>query len=180
MRKPSIALLLAAVSLSVLAADEKKIYKYTDENGVTHYTETKPNDNYEEADLPQLSVVPSIAPKPASVSSTTADDDEGSSEVAEVKEFKLLSPADQQNLWGTGLKLTARTTALTEAQKQLYQIQFVIDGKAQTPTNSSEQTFENIFRGEHQLQARLLNKQTSDVVKQTPTITFYMHQNTKK
>ena len=41
------------------AEEEKKIYKYTDENGVTHYTETKPNDDYKEADLPPLSIISS-------------------------------------------------------------------------------------------------------------------------
>ena len=47
------------ISSWAMAEEKKKIYKYTDENGVTHYTETKPNDNYEEADLPELSIIPS-------------------------------------------------------------------------------------------------------------------------
>jgi hypothetical protein len=178
MNQPILIILLLAASISVAAAEEKKIYKYTDENGVTHYSETKPNDNYEEADLPELSVVPSITPRPAAAAD--GDDAEATAESLAVTNFELLAPTDQQNLWGTGLKLNASVTALTEAQQQVYLVQFVIDGQAQKAASSSRQTFENIYRGTHTLQARLLNKQTSQVIKQTPTITFYMHQNSKK
>lgn len=179
MNRTILTLILVAATLTVAASEKKKIYKYTDENGVTHYTETKPNDNYEEADLPELSVVPSLKINNTPTASTSTDEDEDREPVT-VTEFKLLSPTNEENLWGTGLQIKAQSTELTEAQKQLYLVQFVIDGQPQIPASSSTQTFQNIYRGAHQLQARLLNKQTQQVIKQTPTITFFMHQNSKK
>lgn len=169
---------LVFLSLCCLAEEKKKIYKYTDENGVTHYSETKPNENYEEADLPALSIVPS-----APVKATTDNNGESITEAddpSKVVNFEIVSPGDEQNLWGTGLKLTAKVTPLTEAQQQIFQVQFVLDGKKQKPSNQTTQVFENVYRGEHRLQANLLNKFTQKVVKKSKEITFFMHQNTKK
>jgi hypothetical protein len=169
---------LVSFSLNSFAEDKKKIYKYTDENGVTHYTETKPNENYEEADLPQLSIVPSAPIKSTSTSvDNSVTDDKDSTEVTE---FEILAPNNEQNLWGTGLKLTAKVTPLTAAQQELYQVQFVIDGKKQQASDQTTQVFENIYRGEHKIQALLVNKYTRKEVKKSKPVTFYMHQSTKK
>lgn len=165
-------------SLGAQAEEKKKIYKYTDENGVTHYTETKPNENYEEADLPELTIVPSVPIKDKTTSensSATVHDDPNT-----VKVFEIVSPSNEQNLWGTGLQLTAKVTPLTAAQQERYQVQFVIDGNKQKASDKTTQVFENIYRGEHKLQALLLNKYTQNEVKKSKTITFYMHQSTKK
>ena len=158
------------------AEEKKKIYKYTDENGVTHYRETKPNENYEEADLPALSIVPSMPVKNTPPSNSTTN-----TEVQEEEfKFKLVAPVDDQNIWGTGLKLTAQATPLTEAMQSTYQIQFVIDGKKHPPSHKSTQEFENIHRGEHTIQALMIRKGSGEVVRKSKTVTFYMHQNTKK
>ncbi|MCB1584437.1 MAG: DUF4124 domain-containing protein [Xanthomonadales bacterium] len=158
------------------AEEKKKIYKYTDENGVTHYAETKPDENYEEADLPALSIVPS-----APIKNTPPSNNTTNTAVQEQKfKFKLVAPVDEQNIWGTGQKLTAKTTPLSEAQQSIYQIQFVIDGKKYPPSHHSTQDFENIDRGEHKIQALMIKKDTGAEVKKSKTVTFYMHQNTKK
>ncbi len=160
------------------AQEEKKIYKYTDKNGVTHYTETKPSEDYEEADLPQLSVVPS-----APVRSTTNNTDnevEAEKDSGEVQKFELLQPVKEQNLWGTGGRLTAKVSPLTDAQKVKYRVQFIIDGKKQEPADETTQVFENIYRGEHTVQGLLVNRFNQKVLRKTEKVTFYMHQNSKK
>ncbi len=95
-------------------------------------------------------------------------------------QFTLISPAAEQNIWGTGLKLTAKATPLSESQQGIYQIQFVIDGKKHPPSNQSTQEFENIHRGEHKIQALMIERDTGVAVRKSKTVTFYMHQNTKK
>ncbi|WP_223786767.1 DUF4124 domain-containing protein [Marinicella meishanensis] len=172
-------LLLAAwlLSTGAQAKEEKKIYKYTDENGVTHYTETKPNDNYEEADLPELSVVPA---RPADTYSNTTTSDAEPVDPAEVPKFEILEPSQEQNLWGTGGKVTVSVPELTEAQSFRYQVQVVLDGEKQKPDDSSSQTFSNISRGEHQVQALLVERLTNKVKKKSQVVTFFMHQNSKK
>lgn len=167
---------LVFLTLGIHAEEKKKIYKYTDENGVTHYTETKPNENYEEADLPALSIVPSTPVTNEPSKATTVE-----SEVSEEKfEFSLISPVADENIWGTGLKLTAKATPLTEMQLTTYQIQFVIDGKKQKPSSKSTQEFDNIFRGEHTIQALMVRRDTGASVRKSKKVTFFMHQNSKK
>jgi hypothetical protein len=178
MIKTNLFLVSLLLTMAVTAKEEKKIYKYTDENGVTHYTETKPNDNYEEADLPELSVVPSRPADSYSSTSTSADGDVV--DPAEVPEFEILEPSQEQNLWGTGGKVTVTVPELTEAQSFRYQVQVVLDGKKQKPSDSSTQTFSNIVRGEHQVQALLVERVSYKVKKKSQIVTFYMHQNSKK
>ncbi len=178
MKKAWILLGLAVASTGVLAAEEKKIYKYTDENGVTHYSETKPNDNYKEADLPKLSIIPS-----APVTTSTATDSTSSDEVidpAEVADFEIIEPVNEQNLWGTGGKLKVSVGPLNEQQQLRYQVQFVLDGKKQKPNDATTQEFSGIYRGEHKVQALLVDRLSNKVMKKSKTITFFMHQNSKK
>lgn len=170
---------LMAVFSVAQAEEKKKIYKYTDENGVTHYTETKPNDNYEEADLPALSVVPSAPINDTSNTNSNAKSGEQADPSA-VEEFAIIEPVNEQNIWGTGGKLTAKVGSLTAAQQANYQVQFIVDGKKNKPADDTTQVFENIYRGEHTVQALLINRYNKKVIKKSQTVTFYMHQNSKK
>lgn len=170
-------ILLLVFGTQANTQEEKKIYKYTDKNGVTHYTETKPSEDYEEADLPQISVVPSTPVRPARQKSQQETEEKDPSVV---QKFEMLSPVKEQNLWGTGGKLTAKVSALTEAQKQIYQVQFIINGTKQNPADETTQVFENIYRGEHTVQAQLVNRFTNKVIEKTKVVTFFMHQNSKK
>lgn len=178
MKTTTLILILMSTFVGAQAEEEKKIYKYTDENGVTHYTETKPNDDYKEADLPPLSIISSTPV----TSNSTIEDSSNYKEVdlTAVSSFKLIEPVNEQNLWGTGGKLTAKVEGLTEAQAQKYQIQFVIDGIKNKPADTSTQVFSDIYRGQHTVQALLVDKQTGEVSKKTETVTFFMHQNSKK
>lgn len=179
MKKTCLCLATLLLSMGVVAKEEKKIYKYTDENGVTHYTETKPNENYEEADLPELSVVPARPTDSHSGTSSSGGEAE-SVDPAEVAKFEILEPSQEQNLWGTGGKVTVSVPELTEAQSLRYQVQMVLDGQKQEPSDSSTQTFSNIARGEHQVQALLVERMTNKVKKKSQVVTYFMHQNSKK
>ena len=177
MKKAWILLGLILASAVVLAEEEKKIYKYTDENGVTHYSETKPNDNYKEADLPKLSIIPSA---PITTTTTSSTSSEEPIDPSEVMDFEIIEPVHEQNLWGTGGKLKVSVGALNEQQQMRYQVQFVLDGKKQKPSDASTQEFGGIYRGEHKVQALLVERLTNKVKKKSKTITFFMHQNSKK
>jgi len=159
-------------------AEVKKIYKYTDEEGVTHYSETKLNDNYKEADLPDLTIVPSTPVKNDPVSGNDAGDEKV--DPTEVAAFTITKPVKDENLWGTGGKLTASVSPLTAAQQEIYQVQFIIDGEKNKPADGSTQVFEGIYRGEHQVQALLINRFNNKVIKKSQSVTFFMHQNSKK
>ncbi len=122
--------------------------------------------------------MPSTPVRPTSSSSNDVSVEE--QDPSKVQKFELISPVKEQNLWGTGGKLTASVSALTEAQKQKYQVQFIINGIKQEPSDETTQVFENIFRGEHKVQALLINRYSQKVITKTDSVTFFMHQNSKK
>lgn len=170
--------LLTAFS-AVQAKEKKTMYKYTDEDGVTHYSEIKKNDQYEEADLPELTIVPSTPIKNTTDSNNNNNnDDEVDPSVVET--FTITSPTPNENLWGTGRKLTASVEPLTAAQQANYQVQFILDGQKQKAADSSTQVFTDINRGEHTVQAQLINRFNKKVIKESETVTYFMHQNSKK
>ena len=76
--------------------------------------------------------------------------------------------------------MTAQVNEIAVALMEVNQVQFIIDGKKQPPADGLTQVFDGIFRGEHTLKARVINKYNKKVIKESKTITFYMHQNSKK
>ena len=95
-------------------------------------------------------------------------------------ELTIVQPAHEENLWGTGGKVTAQVNEIAVALMEVNQVQCIIDGKKQPPADGLTQVFDGIFRGEHTLKARVINKYNKKVIKESKTITFYMHQNSKK
>ncbi|MCX7545928.1 DUF4124 domain-containing protein [Marinicella gelatinilytica] len=163
--------------LNVALAADKTIYKYTDEHGVTHYSETKLNDNYKEADLPKLSVVESV---PSSSNTTSQSSAEEPMDTGNDTDIHLIAPQAGENIWGSGGDLTVAVAPLSEIQKQKYKIQFVLNNEKTTPDDQTSHTFKLVPRGEHQVQALLITRGQYAVAGQTSQITVYMHQASKK
>jgi len=163
--------------LNVSLAAEKTIYKYTDESGVTHYSETKLNDNYKPVDLPSLSVVESVKP---SVSQRTTNNEVSREELVDETKITLTKPVAGENIWGSGGKLEVEVAPLSELQQQKYRIQFVMDDKKSEPSDVTSHVFELVDRGSHQVQALLISRGQYKVAGESDKITVYMHQASKK
>lgn len=169
----------SVMGFSAMAA-EPSLYKYTDENGVTHYSQSKLDDRYEPVASAPVTVVPSVEVKKRP--SRTSDTDEASEEVTfqeMVDAVKLTKPQPEENIWGTGLKLTA-SMQVDPLLLETHDVQYVIDGKSMPANRKATQTFENIYRGEHNIYGQLVMKGSSRITKKTKKITFYMHQASKK
>ena len=165
-------------TVTSVAAAEKTIYKYTDEHGVTHYSEKKLNDNYKEADLPELSVVESVPPSPDANTQSSANVEPMAA--GSDTDISLIKPQPKENLWGTGGDLDVTVTPLSEMQKQKYQIQFALNSEKTPPGDEASHTFKLVPRGTHQVQAFLVTRGQHAVVGKTDKITVYMHQASKK
>lgn len=159
------------------AANAGKIYKYVDENGVTHYSDRQPEEEYQEANPPELSIIPST---PVQKETTKVTETETPIEEQEniLKSFKITQPTAGQHLWGTAQQVTASVYLPNNAGG--YQVQFVIDGKPQAIDSQATQTFSEIHRGEHQIQARLIDALSGKTLTQSQTVTFFMQQHAKK
>ncbi len=166
------------IGLNGALAAEKTIYKYTDEHGVTHYSEKKLNDNYKKADLPELSVVESVPPSPDANTQSSANEEPMAA--GSDTDITLIKPQPKENLWGTGGDLAVAVTPLSEAQKQKYQIQFALNSDKTPPGDEASHTFKLVPRGTHQVQAFLVTRGQNAVVGKTDKITVYMHQASKK
>ena len=183
MKKTYLLLILGMMSVGeVKATEEKKIYKYTDENGVTHYTDKKPDDKYQEAgDLPELMVVPPAQNTQPSSRPSRAERKarEAAKKAGDYSGFRIVSPEPEENLWGTGGTVTAAVD-FTGTLLPTHRVQFIVDGKKQPPKEEKTQAIEGIIRGEHTLRGAIVTADGRDVIRQTETIIFYMHQNSVK
>jgi len=164
--------------LNVALAADKTIYKYTDEHGVTHYSEKKLNDHYKKVDLPPLSVVESTPASPDTSRQTLSDEDPMAA--GSDTDISLTAPQPSENIWGSGGDLRVAVSPLSEIQKQKYQIQFMLNDQKTTPGDEASHTFKLVPRGTHQVQAFLITRGQNAVVGKTDKITVYMHQASKK
>lgn len=168
--------MLLILPLAFTAANAGKIYKYVDEDGVTHYSDRQPDDKYQEARPPELSIVPSTPVKKTTAEQPKTEPEEEQEQ--NLEDFKIIRPTEGQHLWGTAQKVTAAVHLPKNAGG--YKVQFIIDGKPQTIGHKASQTFSEIQRGEHKIQARLIDALSGNTVVQSQTVTFFMHQYAKK
>lgn len=160
-------------------AAETTLYKYTDSDGVTHYSQTKIDDRYEAIKTPPVSVVPSQLKTAPSPSTQSLDEEPELSPKELIKSFKLTKPKADENLWGTGLTVTA-SVHVEAPLLEIYDVQYVLDGKAKPANSRATQKFTDVFRGEHKIYGQLVEKGSNRVIKKTKEVTFYIHQHSKK
>lgn len=173
----TLALLLAGVA-PAQAAD---IYKTVDENGNVVYTDRPPEPGAEPLTLRELSVVetPSYPSRKAA-----AGDSEGPEELTvnqlrqRYRDFRLVSPEPESNLWGTGNSATL-SWSTGEPLVNGMAVVYYLDGVAvMGPTQAPSFTSGQLDRGEHQASAQLLDI-NGNVVARTEPVTFYIMQNSR-
>ena len=88
--------------------------------------------------------------------------------------IELLSPADQETIWhdDNGLEVTV---AVKPALPQLARVAIILDGEEVATATSEVINIGIVFRGSHQISARLLSN-SGRVIAETPTITFHLRQ----
>lgn len=167
-------LLLGAILSTSVAS---KIYKYTDEEGNVHYTDSKPSEDAKEAKIKSISVVKSQSPAPVTNRKRLAHKNKFPEQRFE--NFSIATPKEGANLWGTGGNVLASVN-LSQELPPTYRIKFFLDGKPRGKVKSSTQLIADVERGEHTLYAQIIENQSRKVVKTTKKITFYIKQHSKK
>lgn len=155
-----------AFALGGVSAVSAEIYKTVDENGNVIYTDQKPTDEAKPLDLPELNVAEphKALPKPPAAV-----------DVAEAWQgFRLESPADQENVWGSGGSVTVRLSSEQELRNGM-NVVIYIDGTPHNARRSLQHTVDGISRGEHNLYAELQGR-GGRVLATTQQITFHMKQ----
>lgn len=145
-----------------------QIYKYTDANGNTAYSQQPPDDTISErVQLPALNSVP---PPPPSPSTPPAPKSRSSSAEQPYSVLEPANIADQQAVRANNGNLTVEVLMQPPLQPE-HRLRLLLDGQPYgQPTDAPHLQLVNIDRGEHNLAVQVLND--DQVVQQSQAITF--------
>jgi hypothetical protein len=170
-------LLMTAVS----PAGAKDIYKFVDANGQVIYTDRPPTPDSKPISLRELSVVeaPSYAQSRRESPDQATDDQPTMNELRFMyRDFKLVSPAPEQNFWGTGQVATIAWDAGAPLQQGMSVVYFVNGEAVSDPTTASTFNTEPMDRGEHTARVDLLGPDEQVIASAGP-VTFFVKQNSR-
>ena len=170
MQTRSIFILLGLLAAAGALAEA---YKWTDENGVVHYSD-RPQPGAEMVELETNSTRrPQAAARPASPAN--ANNASTAAEPAfSYQSLEIASPAPEETLWNIGGILNV-TLALTPALKEGHQVRVYFDGTPRTVQGSSFQ-IEEVHRGVHNLQAEVIDETGKLMIRSLPN-RLYVQQN---
>ncbi len=166
--------LALASAMPALATD---IYKTVDADGHTVYTDRPPSPDAKPISLRELSVVE--APSYARPAPRAQDDDSNADSAAALRQrygdFKLVSPAPDQNFWGTGNTATIAWDTDERLASGLGVI-FFVDGQAVTERmTAATYTTAPLDRGTHQARADLVDA-NDNVIATAGPVPFHIMQ----
>lgn len=162
----SLALVLLILAMPAVA----QIYKYTDANGNTAYSNQPPNGTRAEAvELPPLNSVPTVAPAPATPSAPQ-NQSQAQQNTAIYNVLELTDLPDGEALRANNGSFTVRVAIQPRLQSG-HLLQLVIDGQPYgQPTNIPRLQVMELDRGEHSLAVQVL--QGPQLIQQSQTITL--------
>ncbi len=161
--------------LLVASAALADAYKWTDEDGVVHYSD-RPEPGAESVDLGQATRSRPQSTRPAATSSSPGD--EASNAVAKPFSYTSLeisAPAPEETLWNIEGTLNV-SLALSPALQPNHQVRVYFDGVARTVEGTSFQ-LQEVYRGVHNIQAEVLDETGTLMIRSLPN-RFYVQQNT--
>lgn len=166
--------LLCAVSLGAGAAS---VYRTTDAQGNVVFTD-KPVENAERIDLEPLTVVPSaqIDPAPASVQrGEPADSPPVGQPFMPYSTFQIASPQDEATLQSGHGGNTQVVLDIDPDLRPDHRVRLLVDGEiSQSAMHTKAFMLTNLYRGEHVLQAELLDA-SGQVRHRSAPVTLYVH-----
>lgn len=145
------------------------IYKYTDENGTTYYSDKKPSSEISDEEVNTITIIESdkINPK----STWQRMDHKRKQQASNFEDFVIASPSDGSIFTVTDGNMLVMVNLNKELSSD-YRIKFYLDGMAHGKVKSSTQLIADIKEGPHTLYAEVINATTRQVIETTPEIQF--------
>ena len=175
--KRSLIIMLVTGALAASASADN-IYRTVDENGNTVYTDRQPTPDAKPIRLRELSVVEAVTYAPPASASTAQNALQDGMTVDQMRRryrgCRLVSPAPDQDYWGTGNIATLAWDA-GEPLMDGMQVIFYVDDVPSAPTRAAPYTTERLDRGLHQARAELLDRDNR-VIATTDAVPFNIHQ----
>ncbi len=167
--------ILALLGLFLATAAAADVWRWVDENGVVHFSDT-PVEGAEQIDVSEASRTTGArvftpAPRVAS------QDDEAPAEEEAFKyeSLSVASPGPEETLWNIEGTLNV-TLALSPPLQSGHQVRVYFDGNPQM-VNSTSFTLNEVWRGVHNIQAEVLDE-TGRLMIRSQTNRFYVQQST--
>jgi len=170
METRTILVLLGLLGATAAMADA---YKWTDEDGVVHYSD-RPHPGAQLIDISE----PNSSRSPARAnSSSTQGGDEAANGAAPTRydNFEVASPGAEETLWNIEGTLSV-TLSLSPALQPGHQVRVYFDGTPRLVSGTSF-SIDEVYRGVHNLQAEVLDE-TGTMMIRTRTNRFYVQQST--
>lgn len=170
MRTPACIALLALVAASAAPA---QVYRWVDEDGVVHYSDT-PHPGAEEIHLPDDEPpAPGSAFESLQRTLPTNGDQATQQQPAGYQSLQFIAPSPEETLWNIGGELTVRLD-VQPSLRPGHQVRVYFDGEPRQ-ANGLTVDLQEVWRGTHNLQAEVLNEQGQLMIRSDP-IRFYVQQ----
>jgi len=165
-------ILLGLLAVNAALADA---YKWTDEDGVVHYSD-RPEPGSERIDLgaatrsgPRSPAAAAPGPSPGEEASNAGD------KPFAYTSLEISAPAPEETLWNIEGILNV-SLALNPALQPNHEVRVYFDGVARTVEGTNFQ-LEEVYRGVHNIQAEVLDETGKLMIRSLPN-RFYVQQNT--
>lgn len=165
----------ALMVLALLAAPalaSQSVWKWVDEKGVTHYSDT-PVPGATRVEISIGSRADSIPVTPSSNSGTSSVQKD---QAPAYREFEIWKPGDQETIINTGGMVEVRTR-LDPALQPGHSIYVYLDGRLveSFPPTALEHTLQEVPRGQHSLVA-VIHDRSGKKIFESPVVRFHVRQ----
>jgi hypothetical protein len=163
--------IIAVISILAAGVVLAQAYKWTDENGLVHYSD-RPVEGAVRVVLPTDGRRPRPAPLPRATPRA-----EDTAEPAAAFSYELLSfgtPLPEETLWNIEGVLNV-SLVVQPALQQGHRVRVYFDGTPRMVTGSTFQ-IEEVYRGVHNIQAEIIDEADALMIRSMPN-RFYVQQN---
>ena len=167
--------IIAVISTLAASAILAQAYKWTDEDGIVHYSD-RPAEGAEELQLPSDGYRPRpAAPPSASKAADTAADGTVESLAFHYESLSVDAPGAEETLWNIEGVLNVTLTA-KPAVRPGHRLRVYFDG---TPRIVGATNFQidEVYRGVHNIQAKIVDKSGALMIRSTPNRFYVKQQN---
>ena len=163
---------LVAVIVSTTTIAAEKVYKYTDENGNTVFTDA-PTKGAEEMIVEPVATVPAIP-----VSRTPANSQDEEEKPFEYEQIVISQPENEANFINNGGQFDVKVSLKPNLRKT-DKIQLYLNNEAKlTPQQSTSYSFDNMDRGNYTAMVKILNA-SGETIGSSDPVTFYVKRPSK-
>ena len=162
---------IALLALLAASAAPAQVYRWVDEDGVVHYSDT-PHPGAEEIHLPDDEPpAPGRAFESLQRTLPTNGDEAAQQQPAGYQNLQFVAPSPEETLWNIGGELTVRLD-VQPSLRPGHQVRVYFDGEPRQ-ANGLTVDLQEVWRGAHNLQAEVLNEQGQLMIRSDP-IRFYV------